>query len=123
LFTCLSSIYAKPLNSEFSYYLDPSQNQQLLHQTFSTFQCGTSSHQDSFYRHQNHVQTKLHTCWILKSKERCFLIQPEDANLIDKICMDNPHKSLDTLRTSLARNPAINDIKNKRIRSHYPNVI
>ncbi len=35
-------------------------------------------------------------------------ITPEDVNLINRICADNPHKSLDALRMQLSQSSAFN---------------
>jgi len=117
LLSCALFIQAKNEFPTISYclpacYINPSQHQQSPHQIFSTFNCGLSSHHDSYYRHQHHVQTQLNSCCLLPCGQQYFYVQPEDGWIIEKICADNPHISVDTLRLLLARNPAINNIQN-----------
>ena len=78
-------------------YINTSLHKEPINPILSTFGSNLISHEESYQRYQMYVQEKLNSSLFLKSGNKHFLVQPEDAYLIEKICADNPHKSAENL--------------------------
>ena len=112
----VSFIQAQNSNPNFSctaYYIYPEdpRAKSIFNQIINSSFGNRSSHQNFIDNHQRYVHSELQKTVILEACGKRFYIQPEDKQVIDKICTDNPHKSSDVLKSYFAVNPAINDFQ------------